>query len=99
LREVVVTQDALKASQARRNSARSMSRPAKNISNNLPSSAIKSAIGRSMLKKPRTYGPTMTPPSSRPTAAGTCRRRQNLGMVTSITIPSANFASTGSVTR
>ena len=43
---VVVMPKAIERLRARRNSARSISRPAKNISSSLPSSAMKSAIGQ-----------------------------------------------------
>ena len=96
---VVTIPRAIERLRARRNNARSISKPAKNISSSFPSSARKSAIGRSVPKMPRTYGPIITPPSNKPTAPGTCRRRERRGMVTSITIPIANLASTGSVKR
>jgi hypothetical protein len=82
---------AIERLRTRWNSARSISRPTKNINSSLPSSAKKSAIGRFVLKKPRTYGPTMTPPSNSPTTSGTCTRRHSRGMLTSIKRVSANL--------
>jgi len=77
---------------------RGNNKPAKNIRSGLPRSAWESAIGRTLPKRLRTYGPTITPRSSNPIVAGIWRERRGDNDKHHHR-PAANFASTGIVNR
>src|SRR5271166_3744866 len=80
---------------ARRKRARSISRPAKNMSNSFPRSAKKFATAGCSGNTPITWGPITTPQSKSPTTAGSRSFRDSGGTPTMIAIPKANFARFG----
>jgi len=71
---------------ARWNCVKFTSKPAKNISRSLPSSAKKLTTFPSGLRTANTFGPRMTPARIYPTGRGRCRRSMRFGTSVSINV-------------